>query len=108
MKLSIVAALSLLVSSNCFAAELVRDAEIVKVGSSTSNVNPNFVITVKGGTGLCAGKLITFPFDRSVIFYETMQSMAITAFLKGAKVTVKDSYDRKDCNQADYIEMITG
>jgi len=105
MKLSIVGALAFLVSGNCLAVELVKDAEIVKVGSSTSNVRANFVITVKGGTGLCAGKLITFPLNRTNVFFETMHITAISAFNSGVKVTVKDSHNRNTCDQADYIEM---
>jgi len=100
--------LLLLASSNCFSGELIKDAEITRIGTSSDGVSDNFFITLSGGVGSCAGMNIVFPRSKapSAEFFNRLYSTALFAYSTGAKkVRVYNPTDN-NCKMATYIDII--
>ncbi|MET1257574.1 DUF5992 family protein [Aliikangiella maris] len=100
--------LLLLTSGNCFSGELVKDAEITRIGNSSDGKTDNFFITVSGGSGPCTNQHIIFPRSKapSAEFFNRLYSTALLAYSTGSKkVRIYNPTD-DNCREATYIDLI--
>ncbi|NQZ12205.1 MAG: hypothetical protein HRT35_34065 [Algicola sp.] len=102
-----VGVLLLLLSNNGFAGELVKNAQIVEIGSSSDGVTDNFYIVTTGGEGLCVNKAIIFKrtATSSPEFFNRLYTTALTAYTTNAKkVRIYNTTD-DSCGAATYIQI---
>lgn len=88
------------------AGELVTEAEIVRIGSSSNGVNDDFFITVSGGTGSCVNTNIVFYRSNapSDAFFNRLYSTALLAYSTGSK-RVRIHGITASCTSATYIDL---
>jgi hypothetical protein len=95
----------LLFVSSASAVELVKESQIIRIGTSSDGVTDDFFITMSDGVGPCANKHIIFrradvPSDG---FFNRLYSTALLAYSTGSKeVRVAGS----SCSTATYIDLI--
>lgn len=101
LKPLIVIILSFLAMGNAFSQELVKDAKIIKIGSTNWDKKV-FYLQVEGGTGPCANTPINFPevYAQSTIAYAQMHAMAMTAFIHGKRISIYNYDDKKFANDS--------
>ncbi len=105
--LKTVGLLLLLVSSNSFAGELVKNAEIDSIGSSSDGLTDNFYIRIKGGEGVCANSNIFFKRTATMSpeFFNRLYSTALAAYTTNAKNVRVYNPANDQCNTATFIQM---
>jgi len=86
---------------------IVSGATVTKVMNTYSN-KAQFAITVSGGSGVCANKIIIFPLSATVgenkESHSRAYATALTAITTDIKVDVYN-YSGSDCNNASFIRM---
>jgi len=89
------------------AGELVRDAVITEVASSSGNKDV-FYVKLKGGTGPCAGGSVLFPANKSQSeqSYNQAFSIALAVAMSGKKIRIHN-YSNNDCHGANFIGVFT-
>ncbi|MCG7547476.1 DUF5992 family protein [Pseudoalteromonas sp. Of7M-16] len=89
------------------AGELVRDAVITEVASTSSNKDV-FYVKLSGGTGPCANGSVEFPANKSQSeqSYNQAFSIALAASMSGKKVRIHN-YSNNECSQANFIGVFT-
>lgn len=101
-------AVLMLLSFNCWAAEgyVVREAEVTKVTSSSSNSDIFRVYYSGGINDQCNGGVRFFQSKAGSegIFNKTF-SLATTALVSGMKVSIYSYSDNADCDSAITIEL---
>ncbi|MET1256395.1 DUF5992 family protein [Aliikangiella maris] len=107
-KYKILSLLLLLASGNCFSGELVKNAEITRVGTSSDGVTDNIFITVSGGSGPCANMNIIFLRENapSAEFFNRLYSTALFAFSTGSKKVRVYNPTSDSCTTATYIDLM--
>lgn len=111
MKKIIVITSLVLLSQSLFAGVIATGVIITKVGSTNWNEKV-FTVTLSGGSGVCAGDVISFPeeYAQSTVAYAQAHSMAMTAFIHNKKVIISNFDNRKyknntTCTGANSIEI---
>lgn len=99
--------LLVLVSSQCFSAELIKNATIVEIGTSSNGVTDNFYILTSGGTGPCLNKSILFKRESapSAEFFNRLYSTALMAYSTNAKRVRVYNPGVDNCSAATYIQV---
>ena len=98
----------LLLSGFCSSGELVKNAEITRIGSSSDGTTDNFFITVSSNdNGPCANGHITFPRDQAPSdgFFNRLYSTALMAYAAGSKNIRVVNVGSSSCSGATYIEV---
>lgn len=96
-----------LFSCSAYSGELVKDAEIIRIGNSSDGMSDNFFITLSEGTGPCANKNVIFPASKSPSegFHNRLYSTAMLAYTTGSKkVRIFNPVD-DSCTAATYIDI---
>jgi len=115
MKLSIVAALSFALSGCVVTVtddtgeklEYVNNATIEYITTDVKGFPFGFAVKVKGGTGACADKLITFDRVGANNTGKRIFSMAQMALLEKRAITIGNNESAKsDCSDARYMTVI--
>lgn len=97
----------LMFSTQIFAGELIKDAVITKIGTSSDGVSDDFFIYVSAGTGICAeSRAIIFPraLAPSEAAFNRMYSTALTAFSTKKRIRAV-SMSSNSCTLGSYIDI---
>ena len=102
-----VGVLLLLLSNNCFSAELIKNAQIVEIGSSNDGLTDNFYIKTVGGTGPCVNQSIVFKRASapSAEFFNRLYATALMAYSTNAKNVRIYNPGVDNCRAATYIQI---
>lgn len=89
------------------AGELVKDTQIIRIGTSSNGVSDDFFITTSGGVGVCANKHIIFKFSNAPSdgFFNRLYSTALVAYSAGEKNVRVVGLDDA-CTSGSYIDLI--
>jgi len=107
MKAFLLFVLLVLFSGKAVAGNLIENAVITKIASSSNGVSDDFFVAFSTGTGVCAAtKYVVFP--RSLApsdhAFSRMYSTALAAFAAKKKVRVF-AHNSDECNKASFIEI---
>ena len=107
MKALIIFVLLTVFSGRAIAGNLIENAVITKIASSSNGVSDDFFIAFSTGTGVCAAtKYVVFP--RSLApsdhAFNRMYSTALAAFTAKKRIRVF-AYNSDECNKASFIEI---
>jgi len=111
MKNYLIIIISIILSFNSTAGELVRDAEVIEV-SNTNNNGPDFSIRINGGVWTTTSSTcslttgIIFPESKSQSSDSHKQafSIALTALTTGKKVRIHN-FEDDTCTGANFISI---
>lgn len=97
----------LLVPAYASAGNLVYDAKIVRLASSSDGITDDFFIEVSGGGGPCANTGIVFPrvLSPSDGYFNRMFAIALAAYTTGSVRVRVYTPSGSDCGTARFIEI---
>lgn len=98
---------ALLAPAYALAGNLVYDAKIVRLASSSDGISDDFFIEVSGGGGPCANTGIVFPRSLSPSdgYFNRMFAIALTAYTTGSVRVRVYTPSGDDCETARFIEI---
>lgn len=110
----IIALITFLICLNANSGNLIDNAEITAVSTSSDARSDNFFLRLSGGTGVCETQdWVVFPGISTVdnptdipneAVWNRLYSTALMAFAAGKKIRVY-SYSSSDCSKASFIEV---
>ncbi len=105
---AILITLSITLSLNTNAGELIRDATVIEVANTASN-GADFAVILQGGIGVClhpTRTLIKFPEAKkqSDDSYKQSFSLALSALATGMKVRIHN-FEDDSCSNANFISV---
>jgi len=101
------AAILLLIPPSTYAENLVTNAKITRLASSSNGTSDDFFIEVEGGSGPCANGTIIFPRSLSPSdgFFNRMFAIALTAYTTQSVKVRAFTPVGSDCSTASFIEI---
>ena len=107
ISLCVLVAVLLLNPHATHAGELVTNAKIIRLASSSNGVSDDFFIEVEGGVGPCANGPIVFPRSLSPSdgFFNRMFAIALTAYTTQSLKVRAYTPVGNDCSAARFIEI---